>query len=165
LDLSDKKADRDIALASYQDRLKKTDEIARTRLVLGNSAVFGLELKERDDDPLKIKSEREKFEATWKAYESSQTNEEQICLASVRWLMHQHLARTIIKSIDPEAELQAHLDRVKKVEVFAKERFDAGQTALMDYKTVTFFRLQAEEWLARGKTFEAKDLAPSASSK
>jgi hypothetical protein len=37
LDLSDKKADRDAALAAYQERLKKADAIARARLVLGNA--------------------------------------------------------------------------------------------------------------------------------
>ena len=61
--------------------------------------------------------------------------------------------------------VQAHLDRVKKVEEVSKARFDAGRKASQDYKTVTFFRLQAEEWLAQGKTFEAKDLDPGASSK
>jgi hypothetical protein len=165
LDLSDNKADRDAALATYQERLKKTDEIARARLVLGNSPVFGLELQEREGDPLEFKTEREKFESTWKAYENAQTSEEQVCLASVVWLMYQHLARTSVKGIDPKAELQAHLDRIEKVEVIAKERFEAGKTAFMDYKTATFFRLQAEEWLAQGKNFEEKDLAPDVSSK
>jgi RNA polymerase sigma factor (sigma-70 family) len=165
LDLSDKQEQRDAALASYQERLKKTDEMARARLVLGNSAVFGPDLQPRDDDPTQFKTEGEKFEAARKAYENAQASEEQVCLASVRWLIHQHLARTTIKGIDPRAELQSHLDRIKKVEEVAQARFDAGRAAHMDYETATFFRLQAEEWLAQGKTFEAKDLTPGASSK
>jgi hypothetical protein len=51
------------------------------------------------------------------------------------------------------------------VEAIAKVRLDAGWIALPEYKTATFFRLQAEEWLAQGKTFEEKDLATGASSK
>src|SRR5262249_36882034 len=111
------------------------------------------------------KTEREKFETIWKAYQGSKTSEEQVCLASIRWLMSQNLLRRFDKKVDPKAELQAHLDRIKKVEAIAKERFDAGRTALADYKTGTFFRLQAEEWLAQGKTFEAKDLDPGTTSK
>jgi hypothetical protein len=170
LDLSDKKADRDAALAAYQDRLKKTDEIARSRLVLGNSPVeVGFDefnpplLGELD---IKIKTTREKFETTWKAYENSrEASAEQVCLASVRWLIDRHRARRTIKGVDLKAELQAHLDRIKKVERIAMARFESGRTTNMDYQTAMFFRLQAEEWLAQGKTFEEKDLDPSVSSK
>jgi RNA polymerase sigma factor (sigma-70 family) len=158
LDLSDKKADRDAALASYQERLKKTDAIARARLVLGNSPAFRLKMAPD-------KTGREKYETLWKAYQESKTSEEQVCLASLQWLMYQHLLNRRVQEFDPKAELQAHLDRIQKVEAIAKERFDAGRTALADYKTATFFRLQAEEWLAQGKTFEAKDLEPGAPSK
>jgi RNA polymerase sigma factor (sigma-70 family) len=165
LDLSDKQEERDAALASYQERLKKTDEVARARLVLGNSAVFGPDLRPREGDPAQFKAEGEKFEAARKAYENRQASEEQVCLASVRWVMHQHLARATVRGIDPRAELQSHLGRVKEVEGIAKARFEAGMTARMDYETARFFRLQAEEWLAQGKTFEAKDLDPEAPSK
>jgi RNA polymerase sigma factor (sigma-70 family) len=162
LDLSDNKADRDSALASYQERLKKADAIARARLVLGNAPV-GLELQEHDGDPAQFKTGREQFEATWKAYENSRANEEQVCLASIRWLMCQNLLRRFDKDVDLKAELQAHLDRIQKVEALAKKRWDAGKTALPDYKTATFFRLQAEEWLAQGKTFGEKDVYPGVS--
>ena len=139
-------------MAAYQDRLKKTDETARARLVLGNSPEGDFE------------DEQEYFETTWKAYERFETSEEQVCMASLRWLMDRHLARKIIKGIDPKAELQAHLDRIKKVEEFAKLRFDVGKSTVAEYKTATFFRLQAEEWLAQGKTFE-KSVVPVPSSK
>jgi RNA polymerase sigma factor (sigma-70 family) len=186
LDLSDKKAARDAALAAYQERLKKTDELARARLVLGNSPEgdhdrFGqkkfeeVEEANRDADiraefgdapKMKRKHGEELyFEIIWKAYEHSEVNEEQVCLASVRWLMDRHRARKIIKEIDPKTELQAHLERIKKVEKIAGARFEAGKTAMQDYKTATFFRLQAEEWLAQGKTFKANDEDPDASSK
>src|SRR5262249_16811375 len=58
LDLSDQQADRDAALASYQERLKKTDEIARARLVLGNSPVFGLKMAPD-------KTPRDNYQAIW----------------------------------------------------------------------------------------------------
>jgi RNA polymerase sigma factor (sigma-70 family) len=161
LDLSEQKADHDVALASYQERLKKTDEIARSRLVLGNSPRF----RHASGTPEDAKTEGEKFETSWKAYQESRASEEEVCLASIRWLMDQHQLRRIDKKIDPNAELQAHLDRVKEVEAMARVRFKAGKTALPEYKTATFFRVQAEEWLAQGKTFEAKDLTPGATSK
>jgi RNA polymerase sigma factor (sigma-70 family) len=166
LDLSDKKADRDAALAAYQERLQKADAIARARLVLGNSPVFGRDHEGPEPAaPEKPKTQREKFETLWKAYQEGRASEEQVCLASIRWLIDQNLLRRIDERIDPKAELQAHLGRIKKVEEIAKVRFDAGRTALPDYKTATFFRLQAEEWLAEGKTFEEKDLGPGAPSK
>jgi RNA polymerase sigma factor (sigma-70 family) len=158
LDLSKNKADRDAALAAYQERLKKTDEIARARLVLGNSPVFGFDQQQTDADPSRLKTEQEKFEAAWKDYENGRTTEEQVCLASIRWLINQNLLRKYDKTVDPKAELQAHLDRVKKVEAIAKARCDAERLTVMEYKTATFFRIQAEEWLAQGKTFEEKDL-------
>ena len=71
----------------------------------------------------------------------------------------------MVKNIDPKAELQAHLDRVKKVERVAEARHEAGKTTDMEYKTAMFFRLQAEEWLAQGKTFEEKQEDPGALSK
>ncbi len=168
-DLSDKKADRDVALAAYQERLKKTDEIARSRLVLGNSPVFEPDLELQPppipDEDVKNRTPREKFETTWEAYQHAKASDEQVCLASVRWLMDQHRARRTIKGIDVKAELQAHLDRIKRVELIAKALFEAGATANMDYRTALFFRLQAEEWLAQGKTFEKNDLEPGVSSK
>jgi hypothetical protein len=35
-------------------------------------------------------------------------------------------------------------------------RHEAGKTTDMEYRTALFFRLQAEEWLAQGKSFEEK---------
>jgi hypothetical protein len=113
----------------------------------------------------KFENEQEYFETTWKAYENVEVGEEEVCLASVRWLMDRHRARRFIKKIDPKAELQAHLDRVQKVERIAELRHEAGKTTDMEYKTAMFFRLQAEEWLAQGKTFEEKEGDPGASSK
>jgi hypothetical protein len=159
LDVSDDKDDREAALAAYHERLKKTDEIARARMDLGNSPPLGLEPRGRDDGQGKYD---EKFEAAWKAYQHSTTSEEEVCLASVRWLMYQHLLSKLNKNIDPKDELQAHLDRVKKVEAIARLRCDAGKTAPQDCKTATFFRVQAEEWLAQGKTFKEEDVTPGA---
>jgi RNA polymerase sigma factor (sigma-70 family) len=165
LDLSDRKADRDAALASYQARLKRTDEVARGRLVLGNSTVVDPEDKPDGNTGDGIKYGRERFETWWKAYQRSGATEEEVCLASIRLLMYQHLLAKLDKNVDRKAELEAHLDRVKKVEEIARARFDAGRLAEPEIKAVTFFRIQAEEWLAQGKTFGEKDLYPGASSK
>jgi hypothetical protein len=165
LDLSVTKAERDAAQAAYQDRLRKTDELARARLALGNAPEGDPDrMTDRFGKP-KFENEGGYFDATWKAYENCEATEEQVCLASIRWLMHQHRARRIVKGIDAKAELQAHLDRIKKVEQIAEARHEAGKTTDLESKTAMFFRLQAEEWLGQGKSFEEKGEDPGASSK
>jgi RNA polymerase sigma factor (sigma-70 family) len=165
LDLSDRKADRDAALAAHLARLKKVDEIARTRLDLGNSPEDDRSRQFDKWGEKKFKSEQVYFQTTWKAYQDRNVSEEEVCLASVRWLIERHHFRQADKTIDPKAELQAHLDRVKEVERIARARAQAGATALADEKAATFFRLQAEEWLARGKRFERKEAPPGAAPK
>ena len=64
-----------------------------------------------------------------------------------------------------KAEFQAHLGRVKKVEALTRVREQAGSSSVVDSDTARFYRLEAEEWLAQGKTFEEKDLDPGASPK
>jgi RNA polymerase sigma factor (sigma-70 family) len=162
LDLSDRKSDRDAALAAHLARARKVDEIARTRLDLGNSPETDHSRVFDKSGQKKFESEREYFETTWKAYQESDVNEEEVCLASVRWLIYRHQLRLFDKNVDLKVELQAHLDRVKKVEKIARLRAEAGRTALPEEKTATFFRLQAEEWLARGKSFEWKNPPPGA---
>jgi hypothetical protein len=170
LDLSDRKAARDDALSSYQERLQKTDTLARARLDAGSPPEFRLGqdpargVPDPPEDVRPNEIERKRFETHWKAYQAGETSEEQVCLASIRWLLFQNRLRGFDKKVDWKSELQAHLDRIKKVEAVANARFDAGRTTIMDAKTALFFRLQAEEWLAEGKTFEAKDVAPGKSS-
>jgi RNA polymerase sigma factor (sigma-70 family) len=165
LDLSDRKADRDAALAAHLARLRKVDEIARTRLDLGNSPEFDDARGFDKSGKKKFESEQEYFETTWEAYRNRDVGEEEACLASVRWLIYQHRLRLYNKNVDLKAELQAHLDRVKKVEELARRRAEAGLRSRPDLKTATFFRLQAEEWLARGKSFEWKEPPPGAAPK
>ena len=180
LDLSDTKADRDAALQAHQDRLKKVDEIARARLNLGGSP-----------EPVRpAEDELKNFETIWKHYEESvRAGPEPVCRASVRLLMAQQVLRKlVIKTVDikdanakpvidkikedigidlrvEKAEFQAHLGRVKKVEALARVREQAGSASSVDSDTATFYRLEAEEWLAQGKTFEEKDLDPGAPAK
>jgi hypothetical protein len=60
---------------------------------------------------------------------------------------------------DPK-DHQAHLDRVNKVGAIAKARREAGRISVLASVTVTFYRLQAEEWLVQGKTFTKHVLSP-----
>ncbi len=176
LDLSDKKADREAALQAHQDRLKKVDEIARARLDLGGTPM-----------PLQsVETELKNFNTVWKEYEDHKASPEQVCHASVRLLMaQQDFRRHILKTIDikdPEAkrgldklredigmdlrvekaEFHAHLDRVKKVETITKVKEEAGLASGLERDTATFYRLEAEEWLAQGKTFSMDVLNPDA---
>jgi hypothetical protein len=137
-----------------------------------------------------VENELKNFETIWKQYEeSAQAGPEQVCRASVRLLMAQQVIRKLVlKTVDikdanatpvidkikeeigidlrvEKAEFQAHLDRVKKVETLTRVREQAGSASSVDSDTATFYRLEAEEWLAQGKTFEEKDLDPGASSK
>jgi hypothetical protein len=67
-----------------------------------------------------------------------------------------------VPQADPK-DLQAHLDRVKKVEALAKVLLKAGRLSGTDFDAVTFHRLQAEEWLAEKKTFAEAVLSPGVS--
>jgi RNA polymerase sigma factor (sigma-70 family) len=161
LDLSDKKAARDAALRAHWDRLKKVDEVARARLDLGNDERPVLKFKDKPDvdvderKSIEIKL-KEEFEGVWKAFRSEKAKTEEVCHASVRWLMGLQLLRRWNKQkpqADPK-DLQAHLERVKKVEASTKVLVEAGRRLQLDADTAAYYRLQAEEWLAEGKTFE-----------
>jgi RNA polymerase sigma factor (sigma-70 family) len=170
LDLSDKQADRDAALQAHRDRLAKVDEIACARLDLGGSLPPGVRVVENDP-----KSERfaqlknpttvgkENYEAAWKEFQDKfRGRPETVCNASVLYLMAQQDERRRHKTI-PQADakdLQAHLDRVRKVEAILEVRHEAGANSDLDLDTIRFHRLQAEEWLAQGKTFPPKVLDP-----
>jgi RNA polymerase sigma factor (sigma-70 family) len=172
LDLSDKKADRDAALKAHLDRLKKVDEFARARLDLGNDERRVLRFKDKPgvniDANKSLEAElEEEFQDAWKALRSGKTSPEEVCHASVRWLMGLQLLRRWNKQkpqADPK-DLQAHLDRVKKVEETAKVLEKAGRSTQLDSDTATFYRLQAEEWLAQGKTFGKDILEPDTRAK
>src|SRR5262249_44496161 len=95
-------------------------------------------------------------------YRDRKVSGERVCNASVRWLVLQQLYRKMGKK-NPQADpkdLQAHLDRVKKVEARAKVLEEAGRISKLDLDSVTFYRLQAEEWVAQGKTFTEDVLNP-----
>jgi RNA polymerase sigma factor (sigma-70 family) len=157
LELSRTQVERDAARAAYRDRLEKVDEVANSRLrrATNNPRIDEFDL------------EKGLFERAWQEYRkgAGEVNEETAGLMSVRWLMYQHALRKELKSVDARTELQAHLDRMKEMEALARLRFDAGKTSFVEYTTATFYRLEAEEWLERGKLFELKDLAPAVPSK
>jgi RNA polymerase sigma factor (sigma-70 family) len=165
LDLSDRKADRDAALQAHQDRLKKVDEIARARLELGNY------LRPKTPDPVRPFEDnpkdhdtvlKEEFEGVWGDYMNRKVNEERVCHASVCWLVGQQWYRKLAKKAplaDPK-DLQAHLERIKKVEEIATLREAAGAISGIELGSVLFYRHQAEEWVARGKTFTDDVLNP-----
>jgi hypothetical protein len=174
LDLSVKKADRDAALEAHQDRLKKVDEIAHARLDLGSS------LQSVEPDNL----ERKAYEAVLQQFMHCNATPEQVCQASARLLMaQQRFRKHIIKTTDikdpnakpildriekemgidlrvEKAEFLAHLDRIKKVEAITGARAEAGMYTHAESDTATYYRVQAEEWLAQGKTFSEDVLLP-----
>jgi RNA polymerase sigma factor (sigma-70 family) len=162
-DLSDRKADRDAALRAHRDRLAKVDDIARARLDLGNYTQPGLEreLNLPDDTALLKTFYEEHFEAVWKDFRNGKASPEQVCQASVFWLVNQvaHGPGKKKPQADPK-DLQAHLDRLKKIEKIVRIEFEAGRRTQLDLDTVKFYRLLAEEWLATGKTFGKDVLSP-----
>jgi RNA polymerase sigma factor (sigma-70 family) len=146
-DLFEKYADRAAALAAHVERLKKLDEIARARLDLAGS------LKQVDTPARELKN----YTSAKTAFDNDpMANAEPVCRASVRWLMAQYAFR------DPGADLtdrfQAHLDRVKQLELDAKARAKAGTVVSRDVSAATYYRLEAEDWLARGKVFSKEAL-------
>jgi RNA polymerase sigma factor (sigma-70 family) len=153
LELSTNQAERDAARAAYRDRLEKVDEFVSRRR--------GMVLDGRPDS---FAEEKGVFEREWQGYlkGNPEVTEESAGAFSVRWLMYLHALRKQLKNVDARAELQAHLDRMAEMERIARQRFDAGKTSLIEYRAATFYRLEAEEWAARGKVFELKDLDPVA---
>jgi RNA polymerase sigma factor (sigma-70 family) len=174
LDSSDKKADRDAALAAHVKRLEKVDEIARARLDLGGSPkpVGSLEEELKNSDTV------------FEQFMHREATTEQVCHSSARLLMaHQAYRKEVIKTLDvkdpnaqpiidkmnkdfgfdlkdEKSEYQAHLDRLKKVEEITRARVEAGVSTTQDQDTATFYRLQAEEWLTQKKTFPEDVLNP-----
>jgi RNA polymerase sigma factor (sigma-70 family) len=168
LELADKQADRDAAVRAHHDRLARVDEIARARLDLGGSP-----------NPLgSLEDELKNVETVWKQFEKeSHSRPELVCNASVRLLMAQQVFRKqVAKTIDikdpnakpvldrhaaslgfdlrvEKSEFEAHLDRVRKVEGFAKAREEAGLYSRLELQTATYYRLEAEAWLAQKKAF------------
>jgi hypothetical protein len=168
LDLSDRKDDRDAAFRAHQERLKKVDEVARTRLDLGADprprSEFKVEKFDDGDEPVKDTLEKD-FDRAWDDYTNRKASPEQVGNASVRWLVGRQMSRVVEKrqpQADPK-DLQAHRDRVKKLEANVKRRAEAGLLSPLDADTAAFYRLQAEEWLARRKAFPKDVLDPGRS--
>jgi hypothetical protein len=169
LDLSGRKDDRDAAIQAHRDRLKKVDEIARTRLDFGVSS-----------RPLQsVEDELKNHDTVLKHFMERQATVEQVCHASARLLMAQQAARKEVGAkgdnvefaarlkdswgfdlTDPKSEYQSHLDRMKKVEEITKARAEAGAYHGLDVDTATFARLQAEQWLTQQKKFTEAVLNP-----
>jgi RNA polymerase sigma factor (sigma-70 family) len=171
LDTSDKKADKDAALGAHRKRLEKVDEIARARLDLGVSP--------RPLQP--VEEELKNYDIVFEQFMNREATTEQVCHSSARLLMaHQVNRKALLKTLDvkdvnaepildkvkqdlgidlkdEKSEYQAHLDRLKKVEEITKARVEAGVSPAQDQDTATFYRLQAEEWLAQKKQF-SKDV-------
>jgi hypothetical protein len=153
LGVSDRKADRDAALRAHHERLQKVDQIARARLELGGPPQPKL------PGPVRL---NEEFDGVWDDYMNRKVSEEQVCHASVRCLVSQQLERKLGKKApqaDPK-DLQAHLERMKKVEEVARAREAAGIISGIALDSVLFHRLQAEEWAEQGKTFTDDVLDP-----
>jgi hypothetical protein len=174
LDSSDKKADKDVALAAHRKRLEKVDEIARARLDLGGSP-----------KPVSsVEEELKNYDAVFEQFMHREATTEQVCHSSARVLIAQQVYRKgVIKTLDvkdPNAqpivdkinkefgfdlrddrsEYQAHLDRLKKVEEITRARVAAGADPAQDEDTATFYRLEAEDWLAKKKRFSEDVLNP-----
>jgi RNA polymerase sigma factor (sigma-70 family) len=170
LDLSDKKADRDAARQAHLDRIKRVDEIARSREDLGVSA-----------QPVgQPEKELKNFETVLQQFMSSKATPEEVSQASVRLLRAQHAYRKMavpkLNVKDPGAkplldrieettgvdlrndrsEFQTHLERVKKAESITRARWEAGMYSDMEFHVVSFHRVQAEQWLADRKSFRDK---------
>jgi hypothetical protein len=171
LDQSEKKADRDAALRAHRDRVQRVDEIARARLDLGGSP----------EPVTAVEGELKNHETVLQQFMDRKATTEQVCHASVRLLMAQQVFRKEFKLQiaderalaglrdqvgfdlkDEKSEYQAHLNRLEKVEALTRVRVEAGASGSLDQDTVTFYRLEAEEWLARKKRFTEDVLNPGA---
>jgi hypothetical protein len=55
------------------------------------------------------------------------------------------------------APLQAHFDRMKKIQDINQERFDGGRISIEDLAQAKYYRLEAEIWLERAKAGKLKE--------
>jgi hypothetical protein len=74
---------------------------------------------------------------------------EQLYLWSRRWMDAERDLAT--KEADRFAAVEGHFDRMKKWEEFTREAVRKGFAAPIDLTAQEFYRLEAEQWLARAK--------------
>jgi hypothetical protein len=74
---------------------------------------------------------------------------EKVYLWSRRWMdAEKELA---VKKADKISAVQGHLDRMKKLEGVVKALLEGGLATSYDPPVAEFYRLEAEQWLAREK--------------
>ena len=112
----------------------------------------------RPDDPPPSQNAKARMEAARKTYEynwnklrgTESQDVEQVHRWSRRWAeAQQHVSN---KKPDQTAAVEAHLDRMKTLEMTVKAQLDAGvKFTVADVSAVEFYRLEAEDWARRIK--------------
>jgi hypothetical protein len=98
-----------------------------------------------------VATAREVFEQEIKRYEQTLTAfPDDTAFWSRRWMEDQ--LRLGLKQAEAVAAIQAHLDRVKRLERIAEQYAKAGQSRPSDALKAKYFRLEAEQMLVVART-------------
>jgi len=98
----------------------------------------------------RLDAARKAYELSWGKYEKGVTVDvEKLYIWSCRWLDSQRAMSD--KKADEVAAVEAHLNRMKKLEELVKKKYDADSAAAADYAATQFYRTEAEIWLSQAK--------------
>lgn len=89
------------------------------------------------------------FETTRQRWQNGQGTLEDVVLWSTRWLGAERDRPTRGRAL--KKALEAHRDRMKAVEAEARKRVEAGTSPVVELEQASYFLVEAELWLARGK--------------
>jgi hypothetical protein len=132
-----------------EEAIKKDDDQKKAELEILRKETVEKNLKRLVQE--RIETAKKEFEARMKQFEAGKGTLDFLIAASKRWLNAETHA---IPSGVSEAYLQAHFDRMKKIQDINQERFDQGRISIEDLAQAKYYRLEAEIWLERMKAGE-----------
>jgi hypothetical protein len=131
-----------------EEALKKDDDQIKAEFLKKETVEKNLKRLVQE----RIETAKKEFEARMKQFEAGKGTLDFLIAASKRWLNAETHA---IPSGVSEAYLQAHFDRMKKIQDINQERFDQGRISIEDLAQAKYYRLEAEIWLERFKAGES----------
>jgi RNA polymerase sigma factor (sigma-70 family) len=129
-----------------QETLKKEDDQKKTEERALRKYEGKLNLRRLEQE--RVDTAKKEFEARMYQFEAGKGTLDFLIAASKRWLKAETGA---IPSGITEAYLQAHFERMKKIQDINQQRFDEGRISIEDLALAKYYRLEAEIWLERCK--------------
>src|SRR6266852_3354211 len=137
-----------------EEALKKKDDEKKAKLEEALKKELEALKKETAEKNLKrlvqerVETAKKEFEARMMQFEAGKGTLDFLIGASKRLLTAETEDRPGVGALAP---LQAHFDRMKKIQDINQERFDGGRISIEDLAQAKYYRLEAEIWLERAK--------------